>query len=116
MKTADHAQRQQLWRRLSKSDRSDCPASTLLLLHLETAGIEGVRFEPQMAHSLPAPHRATAANWFVQQASAAEGSRQTRLLWIAAALAAVPDFNNEPWQSIPVGMRNQIAEEAKRAR
>ncbi|MFT7537009.1 MAG: hypothetical protein ACI85K_002965, partial [Hyphomicrobiaceae bacterium] len=52
MKTADHAQRQQLWRRLSKSDRSDCPASTLLLLHLETAGIEGVRFEPQMAHSL----------------------------------------------------------------
>ncbi|MFT4511894.1 MAG: hypothetical protein ACI89X_000882 [Planctomycetota bacterium] len=116
MKTADYAQRQQLWRRLSKSDRADCPASTLLLLHLETLGITGVTFEPHMAHSLPMPHRATAASWFVQQARDAENSRKTQLLRIAAALAAVPDFEKEPWLSIPTGMRKFVAEEAKRAR
>ena len=113
---ADRVQRHQLWQRLAKCDRSDCPASTLLLLHLETAGIAGVRFEPQMAQALPVPHRAAAADWFVQQASAAKDHQRTSLLRIAAALAAVPDFEQAPWSSIPEAMRNQVAEEAKRAR
>lgn len=112
----DRRQRQALWRRLSKCDRLDCPASTLLLLHLETTGVAGVEFEPAMAHSLPLPHRAAAGAWFVAEATRSSAERKTSLLCIAAALAVEPDFSTEPWSSVPAASRPRIEREARRAR
>ena len=116
MRTADAQQRQRLWRRLAKSDREDCPASTLLLLWLEAAGIAGVDFEPNVAQNFPLPHRASASEWFVAAAANAASEQRVRCLRIAVALGATPDAQQEPWRSLPAARQSQLRAEAKRVK
>ena len=88
MPTADASQRAALWRRIAKADREDCPASTLLLLQLQTRGTGNATFEPSVAHAFPTTHRPNAASWFLAQANLATERQRLMLLRISVALAA----------------------------
>lgn len=113
MRSADATERQRLWHRMAKSDRGDCPASTLLMLYLESHGVAGIEFEPEMARDFPVTHRAAVSAWFVQQATATKGATRMRLLRIAVALAAMPDFQQAPWSLLPTAAQTQLQAEAR---
>lgn len=114
--SADSAARQQLWRRIAKADRDDCPASTLLLLHLQTRGTGNATFEPKMAHTFPEVHREAAATWFVEQADAATDQQRFLLLRIGVALSATPNFAIEPWSRVPANQHEQLMREHQRGK
>ncbi|MFK7741869.1 MAG: serine/threonine-protein kinase [Planctomycetota bacterium] len=115
------ARRRAAWRRLAAADRADCPASTLLMLALAARTPQpDVLFEPRQAllpATLPQQHHTSAASWFVREGAASDDSHaRTRLLRIAAALGATPDFAAEPWRQVPESERAAIRKEAVDAR
>jgi hypothetical protein len=115
MPTATAAERASLWRRVAAADRDDSPASTLLLLALETEGIADVASTPREADDFPLPHRDAAARWFVAQAAAQPG----RAFWslrVAVALDAEPSFELAPWSHCTEAQRRTLQREHDRAR
>ena len=116
MPTADASQRAALWRRIAKADREDCPASTLLLLQLQTRGTGNATFEPSVAHAFPTTHRPNAASWFLAQANLATERQRLMLLRISVALGATPNFNEAPWDRVPRDQRPRLERDQQRAK
>ncbi|MEZ6038682.1 MAG: hypothetical protein R3F29_14465, partial [Planctomycetota bacterium] len=109
----DGPSRGRLWRHLARSDARLHPAGTLLMLRLEADGVPDVRFEARIAAGFPAPHTAPAAQWFVTEAAHAVGSTRARLLQLAVALGAQPDFAMPPWNELTEGQRDALRKESR---
>ncbi|MCB9879607.1 MAG: serine/threonine protein kinase [Planctomycetes bacterium] len=113
-KTAtDAPARGELWRLLARSDARVHPASTLLMLRLEADRVAGVEFDARVAASFPAALAPQAAQWFVGEAAEAEGSARLRLLQLAVALGARPDYTTPPWRELGPRHREALNQEGR---
>lgn len=115
MPAADHTQIGLLWQRVARSDKTDSPASTLLLMRLEARGAANVKFQPEVAHTFPLVHQPAAARWFVNEAKGADAYQIYRLLCTAAALRAEPKFDTAPWRRVPPPQQPLLEKEYRRA-
>lgn len=95
-------------RRLVAADRDDHPASHLLAALL-TPG------EPELGplRTFPALVRGHAVRWCLARATADTAARD-RLLLLATALGAVPDFVSPPWCDAAAATRSRLEQEASR--